>query len=64
MMKTLLQIKTGEAEDNEIITGIRQKDIRQDDKPEEKIREIKLIEQVNMKEGIGRGKILGNKPVF
>ncbi len=54
----------GEAEDNEIITGIRQKDIRQDDKPEEKIREIKLIEQVNMKEGIGRGKILGNKPVF
>ncbi len=67
MMKKplLLQYRRWEAaEDNEIITGIRQKDIRQDDKPEEKIREIKLIEQVNMKEGIGRGKILGNKPVF
>ncbi len=36
MMKTSFTNQDGEAEDNEIITGIRQKDIRQDDKPEEK----------------------------
>jgi hypothetical protein len=50
------------AQDEEIITGIRQKG-EMGGKGLVKSREIKLIEQVNMDEGVGKGS-LKNKPIF